>query len=527
MNVVSTRGNKAPSDKEFASRSSSNLVNASHHRYQNNSNQKSSTSNNNQNQSQASRANHDIQRKTSSHKETASSIPRSQSLSPNMKHHTATNNTHNDLPTSARRNNMPSKREHDCSESSVIKGPIKVESPLLHPPNKRLNLDLSSGPADRLTKSRNDSRISTNWSSAKYDRLDGNTQSELSGSNGCTKVDHDTRKNCEGNNPRNNRAENGELNGHESSNHHPGKGPSANDSRQPGPKEVSNGNHKSEHVASRLSPKPSISTCAAVSPNKSGKTSKKEVTHSNVRIQCKLDQYLSCKLDTLPDPIRLSILMPRIALPSSELSHCKFERFYRVEEHPNGGAKTLHLYYDEIAHFNAAELDAIAREFLTEAFREEPQGVARYVLSVVHNAASYMPDLMEYIADFYPQLTVKTNVMGHSGSDIETTSMSSYRDQVHRNYSNGIYRFGPLNQLSLVGTVHEEVGGYFPDLLSMIEESPFARFVTPWGEMSSINMNSPQESNDGPIFWIRPGEQLVPTAEIGRASCRERVCPYV
>lgn len=26
-------------------------------------------------------------------------------------------------------------------------------------------------------------------------------------------------------------------------------------------------------------------------------------------------------------------------------------------------------------------------------------------------------------------------------------------------------------------------------------------------------MNSPQESNDGPIFWIRPGEQLIPTAD--------------
>lgn len=240
---------------------------------------------------------------------------------------------------------------------------------------------------------------------------------------------------------------------------------------------------------------------------------KKKTSYSNVRIQCKIDQYLSSQIVHLQDSVRLSLLMPRMILPSAELSHCKYERFYRVEEHPNGGAKTLHLYFDEIAHFNQTEMESIAREFLTETFREESEGVSNYVLSIVHNAASYLPDLMEYFADSNPQLSVKTGVMGHSGSDIETTTMSAYRDNVHRNYLNGIYRFGPLNQISIVGTVHEEVGGYFPELLQMIEQSPFAKFVTPWGEMSSLNMSSPQESNDGPIFWIRPGEQLIPTAD--------------
>lgn len=240
---------------------------------------------------------------------------------------------------------------------------------------------------------------------------------------------------------------------------------------------------------------------------------KKRPTYSNVRIQCKIDQYLSNKLSQLPDDIRLSILMPRTILPSSDLNYCKYERFYKVEEHPNGGAKTLHLYYDEIAHFDQAEIEAIAREFVIEAFREESPGVARFVMSVIHNAASYLPDLMEYFADSNPQLSVKMGVMGHSGSDIETTTMSQYRENVRRNYCNGTFRCGPLNQISLVGTVHEEVGGYFPEFLAMIEDSPFSRLVTPWSEFSSIKMSSPQESNDGPIFWIRPGEQLIPTAD--------------
>lgn len=247
--------------------------------------------------------------------------------------------------------------------------------------------------------------------------------------------------------------------------------------------------------------------------DKTSNQDKKKASYSNVRIQCKIDQYLACKLNQLHDSVRLSILMPRIILPCSELGHCKYERFFKVEEHPNGGAKTFHMYYDEIAHFDSREIEAIAREFLTEAFREESKGVARYVLSIVHNAASYLPDLMEYFADSNPQLSVKMGLMGHSGSDIETTTMSAFRENVHRNFANGTYRFGPLNQISLVGTVHEEVGGYFPELLSMIEESPFSKFVTPWGEMSSLKMSSPQDSNDGPIFWIRPGEQLIPTAD--------------
>lgn len=268
-----------------------------------------------------------------------------------------------------------------------------------------------------------------------------------------------------------------------------------------------------EDSAKESEERPILKSSVIAPINVEQKHYKIRATYSNVRIQCKIDQYLSNRLNHLSDNVRLSLLMPRTMLPSSDLSYCKYERFYRVEEHPNGGAKTLHLYYDEIAHFNPAEIEAIAREFITEAFREESPGVARFVLSVIHNAAAYLPDLMEYFADSNPQLSVKMGVMGHSGSDIETTTISSYRENVRRNYCNGTFRYGPLNQISLVGTVHEEAGGYFPEFLSMIEESPFSRFVIPWGEFSSLKMSSPQESNDGPIFWIRPGEQLIPTAD--------------
>lgn len=60
---------------------------------------------------------------------------------------------------------------------------------------------------------------------------------------------------------------------------------------------------------------------------------------------------------------------------------------------------------------------------------EEPYGVARYVMGIVHNAAEYMPDLLEHFADKYPNLVVKTGPLGRQ-SDIETTTMTKYCDQV-------------------------------------------------------------------------------------------------
>lgn len=88
-----------------------------------------------------------------------------------------------------------------------------------------------------------------------------------------------------------------------------------------------------------------------------------------------------------------------------------------------------------------------------------------------------MPDLLEHMADIYPTLTVKNGVLGHK-SDIETTTMLQYRENVCKTYNNGTFRYGPLHQISLVGTVHEEVGGYFPDILQMMEENVFLRMVS-------------------------------------------------
>lgn len=110
-------------------------------------------------------------------------------------------------------------------------------------------------------------------------------------------------------------------------------------------------------------------------------------------------------------------------------------------------------------------------------FGEDENGNAYHVMGIVHNAAAYMPDLLDHMAANYPTLTVKNGVLGRN-SDIETTTMLQYKDQVWKTYNNGTVRYGPLHQISLVGTVHEEVGGYFPDLLQRLEENPFLRQVS-------------------------------------------------
>lgn len=110
-------------------------------------------------------------------------------------------------------------------------------------------------------------------------------------------------------------------------------------------------------------------------------------------------------------------------------------------------------------------------------FGEDENGNAHHVMGIVHNAAAYLPDLLDYMANSYPTLTVKNGVLGRN-SDIETTTMAQYKDQVCKAYSNGTIRYGPLHQISLVGTVHEEVGGYFPDLLQKLEENPFLKMVS-------------------------------------------------
>ncbi|XP_018796494.1 PREDICTED: uncharacterized protein LOC108973584 [Bactrocera latifrons] len=220
------------------------------------------------------------------------------------------------------------------------------------------------------------------------------------------------------------------------------------------------------------------------------------------------------------EPFSISTPRRRLERPPQGLEHLKYGRLFEVEVHPNGGASVVHLYQDELNQLTPEQMEELVEEFFDVCFAEDDQGYALHVMGIVHDAARYLPDLLEHMAENYSTLTVKAGVLGRN-SDIETCTMAQYNEQVVRNYSQGTFRYGPLHQISLVGKVHEEVGGYFPDLLGRIESNPFLKKTMPWGSYS-ILQTDPRLSNDGPILWVRAGEQLVPTAELNSKTPMKR-----
>ncbi|OWF42791.1 Round spermatid basic protein 1 [Mizuhopecten yessoensis] len=200
-------------------------------------------------------------------------------------------------------------------------------------------------------------------------------------------------------------------------------------------------------------------------------------------------------------------------------SNSKFKQFMHLEKYSNGGALVLHVYQDEISHLSKEERVELAKDYFDFVYGESPEGVSNCVMGIVHGAVASQPDYIDYFAENHPNMTVKAGILGKS--DIESLSMSKYREQVIKSYQNGTFRTGPLLQISLVGTVHEEVGDYFPEFLDSLEENEFLKAVMPWGERSLVQL-SRNLSNDGPILWARPGEQMVPTADMPKSPYKRK-----
>ncbi|XP_064546477.1 lysine-specific demethylase RSBN1L isoform X2 [Drosophila montana] len=310
----------------------------------------------------------------------------------------------------------------------------------------------------------------------------------------------------------------------------------------PAPKTINNNNNSSSssanHHSSSCSARKSSSSSSSSSHHKTSSTSsssssssrhsssfssrdcskcykRSKIRRSSVGVQCVQHAPVAgaWQTNTLPKP-----LANRKA--PAGLENLKYGHYFQVEQYPNGGASVVHLYQHEIKALPQNEMEELVDEFFSVCFAEDEQGYAHHVMGIVHEAARYIPDLLEHMAENYSTLTVKAGVLGRN-SDIETCTMAQYNEQVVRNYCQGTFRYGPLHQISLVGKVHEEVGGYFPDLLGRIEQNPFLRKTMPWG-VNSILQTDPRQSNDGPILWIRAGEQLVPTAELNSKTPLKR-----
>ncbi|XP_066525470.1 lysine-specific demethylase RSBN1L-like [Hoplias malabaricus] len=202
------------------------------------------------------------------------------------------------------------------------------------------------------------------------------------------------------------------------------------------------------------------------------------------------------------------------------LEGLEFGRFVHVEQQPNGGALVLHAYSRELSVLSPEEMQRFAQEFVTLAFCEDKDGAAHYVMGIIHGAASYLPDFLEYFSFKFPNSPVKMEILGKK--DIETTTMANFHAQVKRTYSHGTYRAGAMRQISLVGAVDEEVGDFFPEFLNMLEQSPFLERTLPWGTFSSLKLMSPTESDDGPIMWVRPGEQMIPVTDMPKSPFKRK-----
>ena len=205
---------------------------------------------------------------------------------------------------------------------------------------------------------------------------------------------------------------------------------------------------------------------------------------------------------------------------TASIDKYKYKLLMHVEQYCNGGGLVLHAYQSELNKLSKTEQEEFALEFMDFCYGEPTEGVSSCLMGIVHEAINHWPDLIEHFADTYPNLTVKAGVLAKS--DIETMSMEKYREQVHKTYQAGTFRCGPLLQVSMVGTAQEEVGDYFPEVLDLFESDPFLNLVMPWGELSSVRMASRNKSNDGPILWTRPGEQLIPTADMPKSPFKRK-----
>ena len=245
--------------------------------------------------------------------------------------------------------------------------------------------------------------------------------------------------------------------------------------------------------------------------------------------QCdELDDRSPSSPSPISSPVHLYDQQQRLTSPYLDFSltnsnHDRlqvFQNLIHTEEHPNGGASLIRTYYNEFLHLSNENAHLFVNYFFNRVYGETNQR-AKYSIGVLHDGARYLPDLVDYFSLSCPKMIVKTSNIINS-KEVLTTTMGEYRNRLVQTYCNGTFRYGPLMSISLVGKVtgKEECGDYFPAFIDKLEENPFLQCVMPWGPFSSIKMKSRTDSDDGPILWVRPGEQYVATAE--HKSCHPK-----
>lgn len=195
---------------------------------------------------------------------------------------------------------------------------------------------------------------------------------------------------------------------------------------------------------------------------------------------------------------------------------CKFRKYVRVIKHPNGGATYIKCDFNQISkEFSKKDIEKFCRQFSRLGFAEN-RGFAIFCIAIVENGAGVMPDMFTKLCEeSNGTLQVKVGSLTNKQL-IETMPIQKYQKDVLETYENGTFRVGPLMAVSTVGAKQEEAGGHFKGFLKELDTHPFTGPMMPWGEFSHLHQMPPTQSDDGPILWVRPGEQMVPMTETRR-----------
>lgn len=124
----------------------------------------------------------------------------------------------------------------------------------------------------------------------------------------------------------------------------------------------------------------------------------------------------------------VSLKEPRVQNNLRRLDTLEFKQLIHIEHQPNGGASVIHAYSNELTHLSPVEMARFAEEFVGLVFSENENSAAFYVMGIVHGAAAYLPDFLDYFSFNFPNSPVKMEILGKK--DIETTTMSNFHAQV-------------------------------------------------------------------------------------------------
>ena len=159
--------------------------------------------------------------------------------------------------------------------------------------------------------------------------------------------------------------------------------------------------------------------------------SSSSLVHSTTTPQQHLHQdptFTAATPTSISSMVRLGYSSPLHCTPSPGLPGLEFGSLVHIEQQANGGASVAHAYSEQLSCLSPAEMERFAEEFVTLSFSEDEAQAARYVMGIIHGAASYLPDFLEYFSYKFPNAPVKMEVLGKK--DIETTTMANFHSQV-------------------------------------------------------------------------------------------------